>query len=75
MSKLDKDYTSLKKKEMQDTLKKRGVAFKRNANRDDLIALLVGSEVQSVSLLPSVLILVAVTVLILSVVLLLQKVV
>ena len=39
-----KDYTQMKKADLQAELKKRKVSFKKSDKRDDLIALLVATE-------------------------------
>lgn len=39
-----KDYTQMKKAELQAELKKRKVSFKKSDKRDDLIAMLVATE-------------------------------
>lgn len=39
-----KDYTQMKKADLQAELKKRKVSFKKSDKRDDLIAMLVATE-------------------------------
>lgn len=71
---MNKDYTKFTIADMRKELKKRGVAFKRNDRRDDLIARLVESEGPK-SVWPTISIILALAILIASLGLFVTKVV